>query len=65
MDKLSMISGTLFTAAGMFAVTSLALPDWIVTEVSVARSLGGFFAVFEPTFIAIKISPLYPFVFLF
>ena len=33
MDKLSMISGTLFVAAGVFAVTSLALPEWIVTEV--------------------------------
>ena len=28
-----MISGTLFVAAGVFAVTSLALPEWIVTEV--------------------------------
>jgi hypothetical protein len=33
MDKLSIISGTLFMLAGLFAVTSLAMPEWIVTEV--------------------------------
>ena len=33
MDKLSIISGTLFMLAGVFAVTSLAMPEWIVTEV--------------------------------
>ena len=33
MDRLSIMSGALFFAANVFAVTSLALPDWIVTEV--------------------------------
>ena len=33
MDKLSIISGALFFAADVFAVTALALPDWIITEV--------------------------------
>ena len=33
MDKLTLISGTLFLAADIFALTSLVLPDWIVTEV--------------------------------
>lgn len=33
MDKLTLISGALFMAADLFAVTSLVLPDWIVTEV--------------------------------
>lgn len=33
MDKLTVISGTLFLAADMFAIVSLAMPDWIVTDV--------------------------------
>ena len=32
-DKLTLISGTLFLAADIFAVASLSMPDWIVTEV--------------------------------
>lgn len=33
MDKLTVISGTLFMAADVFAIVSLAMPDWIITEV--------------------------------
>ena len=33
MDKLALMSGALFLAADIFAVTSLAMPDWITTEV--------------------------------
>ena len=33
MDKLTAISGALFLAADVFAVVSLAMPDWIVSEV--------------------------------
>lgn len=33
MDKLTLISGTLFTAANIFAIVSLAMPDWIITDV--------------------------------
>lgn len=33
MDKLTIISGTLFFAADVFAIISLAMPDWIVTEI--------------------------------
>lgn len=33
MDKLTLISGTLFMAADVFAIVSLAMPDWIITEV--------------------------------
>ncbi|XP_012159630.1 uncharacterized protein C16orf52 homolog A isoform X4 [Ceratitis capitata] len=32
MDKLTTISATLFLAADVFAIVSLAMPDWIVTE---------------------------------
>lgn len=32
MDKLTTISATLFMAADVFAIVSLAMPDWIVTE---------------------------------
>ena len=39
MDKLTLISGTLFLAADIFAVASLSMPDWIVTEVR--QSLAG------------------------
>ena len=39
MDKLSIISVTLFLAAGLFAVTSLAMPDWIVTEAGHQHSI--------------------------
>jgi len=40
MDKLTLISGTLFLMADMFALTSLILPDWIVTEVGGDTRLG-------------------------
>lgn len=33
MDKLTVISGTLFIAADIFAIISLAMPDWIITDV--------------------------------
>lgn len=33
MDKLTLISGTLFMAANVFAIVSLAMPDWIITDV--------------------------------
>jgi hypothetical protein len=33
MDKLTIISGTLFFAADVFAIISLAMPDWIVTDI--------------------------------
>lgn len=33
MDKLTVISGTLFLAADVFAIVSLAMPDWIITDV--------------------------------
>lgn len=33
MDKLTLISGTLFAAADTFAILSLAMPDWITTDV--------------------------------
>lgn len=33
MDKLTVISGTLFFAADVFAVASLSMPDWIITDV--------------------------------
>lgn len=33
MDKLSIISGALFFAADVFAVVSLAMPHWIVSEI--------------------------------
>lgn len=33
MDKLTLISGTLFMAADVFAIVSLAMPDWIITDV--------------------------------
>lgn len=32
MDKLTTISATLFLAADVFAILSLAMPDWIVTD---------------------------------
>ena len=37
MDKMSIISGALFFAANVFAVTALALPDWIITEVTTSN----------------------------
>jgi len=40
MDRLSIISGALFFAANVFAVTSLAMPDWIVTENGGTTRLG-------------------------
>lgn len=33
MDKLTVISGTLFMTADVFAIVSLAMPDWIITDV--------------------------------
>lgn len=33
MDKLTTISASLFMAADVFAIISLATPDWIVTDV--------------------------------
>ena len=33
MDKLSVVSGTLFLAANIFALVSLILPYWIVSDV--------------------------------
>ena len=33
MDKLTLISGALFLASDIFAIISLAMPDWIITEV--------------------------------
>lgn len=33
MDKLTVISGTLFFAADIFAIASLSMPDWIITDV--------------------------------
>ena len=33
MDKLSIISGALFLAADLFAIASLAMPNWIVSDV--------------------------------
>lgn len=33
MDKLTVISATLFMAADVFAIVSLAMPDWIITDI--------------------------------
>lgn len=33
MDKLTTVSASLFMAANIFAIVSLAMPDWIVTDV--------------------------------
>lgn len=40
MDKLTVISGALFLTADMFAVASLILPDWIVSDVGGDTRLG-------------------------
>ncbi|KAG0424890.1 hypothetical protein HPB47_027914, partial [Ixodes persulcatus] len=40
MDKLTVISGTLFFAANVFAILSLVLPDWIVSDVGGDTRLG-------------------------
>ncbi|KAB7496891.1 C16orf52-like protein A [Armadillidium nasatum] len=40
MDKLTLISGALFLASDIFAIVSLAMPDWIVTEVGGNTRLG-------------------------
>ncbi|KAF5286683.1 hypothetical protein FQA39_LY16166 [Lamprigera yunnana] len=40
MDKLTLISGTLFMAADVFAIVSLAMPDWIITDVGGDTRLG-------------------------
>lgn len=39
MDKLTLISGTLFMAANIFAIVSLAMPDWIITDVGGKKDL--------------------------
>ena len=46
MDKLTLISGTLFLAADIFALTSLVLPDWIVTEVGHHRHFLNYILLF-------------------
>ena len=33
MDRLTLTSGILFVVADVFAIISLVMPDWIVTEV--------------------------------
>ncbi|XP_064459814.1 uncharacterized protein C16orf52 homolog B-like [Ornithodoros turicata] len=40
MDKLTAISGTLFFGANVFAIISLVLPDWIVSDVGGSLRLG-------------------------
>jgi hypothetical protein len=40
MDKLSIISGALFFAADVFAVVSLAMPHWIVSEIGGDTNIG-------------------------
>ncbi|KAH8040013.1 hypothetical protein HPB51_009269 [Rhipicephalus microplus] len=40
MDKLTVISGTLFFLANIFAILSLVLPDWIVSDVGGDMRLG-------------------------
>lgn len=40
MDKLTVISGALFLAADVFAIVSLALPDWIISDVGGDTRLG-------------------------
>ncbi|XP_014608121.1 uncharacterized protein C16orf52 homolog A isoform X2 [Polistes fuscatus] len=40
MDKLTIISGALFLAADMFAIVSLGMPDWIITDVGGDTRLG-------------------------
>lgn len=41
MDKLTIISGCLFLAADIFAIASLANPDWINTGESAGEGLCG------------------------
>ncbi|XP_014479878.1 PREDICTED: lariat debranching enzyme-like [Dinoponera quadriceps] len=40
MDKLTIISGILFLAADIFAIASLAMPDWIITDIGGDTRLG-------------------------
>ncbi|KAL5019354.1 hypothetical protein ScPMuIL_005076 [Solemya velum] len=40
MDKLGIISGALFFAADVFAVASLAMPDWIVSDIGGKTHIG-------------------------
>ncbi|KAK2192000.1 hypothetical protein NP493_41g04053 [Ridgeia piscesae] len=40
MDKLSIISGALFFAADTFAIASLAMPNWIVSDVGGSTYIG-------------------------
>lgn len=46
MDKLTVISGCLFLAADIFAIASIANPDWISTGDSVGRLLLTLFSDF-------------------
>jgi lariat debranching enzyme len=47
MDKLSIISGALFFAADVFAIASLAMPFWIVSNI------GGTFHFIRDIFIVV------------
>jgi len=38
MDKITTVSGVLFTIADVFAIVSLIQPDWIVTEIGGKKS---------------------------
>jgi len=40
MDKLTLISGALFGVADIFAIVSLLLPDWIISDVGGDQRLG-------------------------
>lgn len=40
MDKLTLISGALFLSANVFAIISLILPDWIISDVGGETRLG-------------------------
>lgn len=46
MDKLTIISGALFLAADIFAVVSLAMPDWIVSDIGGELRKDEFFFLF-------------------
>ncbi|CAH1779646.1 unnamed protein product [Owenia fusiformis] len=39
-DKLSVISGALFLAADLFAIASLCMPNWIVSDIGGETSIG-------------------------
>lgn len=40
MDRMTTVSAALFMAADVFAIVSLAMPDWIVTDVGGETRLG-------------------------